>query len=151
MKRVILSLFILSFIVVVVEVGYAQDATNKLGISMKQGLVLSWKEARVKNLTTFEVAKTKPVESWGKWNALWSGWTLDAGFAYDAATIDTGALLIGREFGTLGKYFPIDFPLKDKITITIYPVGLYVDNLWDKPTWHGCSGGAIIKFTISLG
>ena len=146
MKRTAL---IVAAILLITGLAYAGTADD-MGITLKQGMVMDWSSARMKNLTTFEAAKTKPVPTWGKWNALWAGWTLDAGFAYDASAIDTVAVMIGREFGTLGDYFPIDFPLKDKISITIYPIGLYIDKIWDKAEWHGCSGGAIIKFKISI-
>ena len=122
------------------------------GITVKQGMLVKWKdpESGVANLSTVTIARTKSVEQWGKWNALWDGWTLDAGFAYDATSFDTGALLIGREFGTLGKYLPIEFPLADKIDITLYPVGVYVDNLFEHPTVQGASGVGIIKMSVSF-
>lgn len=127
------------------------ETVSGLNLSLKQGFLMNWNDGddvKLNNLSTFEVARTKPVESWGNWNALWEGWTLDAGFAYDAAAINTGALLIGREFGTLGKYLPIDFPLKDLLKITIYPIGVSATNLFHKPKWKACSGGAFVKFTI---
>jgi len=121
-----------------------------LNIALKQGALFTWKNQTVKNLTTFELAKTQEVESWGKWNILWAGWSLDCGFAYDASSISNGAILIGREFGTIGNYLPINFPLKDKITITLYPAGVYIDNIFDHPKSQGCSGGAIIKLSIKF-
>jgi hypothetical protein len=145
MKKLLLGLFF--SLSILIGTGYAQNVTATL----KQGFVIPWKDGHVKNLTTIETLRTKAVEGWGKWNMLVDGWTVDAGYAYDASTSDVGALLIGRQFGTLGKYLPfLDFPLADKITITIYPVGLYINNLKDKPQFNGCSGGAFIRLTIQF-
>lgn len=120
-------------------------------ITAKQGFVMRWDQAVVKNLTTFETIKTKKIDSWGNWNILWDGWSVDAGFAYDAIGVNTGAILLGRKFGTLADYVPLQFPLLDKLTITIYPVGLYINNLTDHPEIEGCSGGAIISVKIKFG
>ena len=119
-------------------------------ITLKQGFLYGYEDKAIKNLTTAEVAKTKAVESWGKWNALWEGWSLDVGFAYDGDTMNTGALLLGREFGTLGKYLPIDFPFKDTLVITIYPIGLRADDLFAKPDLQVCSGGAFLKASLKF-
>ena len=125
---------------------YAQD----LNLTFKQGALYSWKDSRTTNLTTVEIARTKVVDSWGKFNILWDGWSLDAGFNYDADVFNVGALLLGREFGTIGKYLPIDFPLKDKISITLYPIGLLADDLFNQPKFRGCSGAAILKIAVSI-
>jgi hypothetical protein len=129
----------------------AEEAPAGATITAKQGAVMKWDTQETKFLTTFETIRTKKIEKWGKWNALWAGWSVDAGFAYDSSSINTGAILLGREFGTLGDYLPLDFPLKKYISITIYPVGLYIDNIFDHPKTKGCSGGAIIKATIKFG
>jgi len=129
----------------------AEENPAPFTITAKQGFVMTWEDQTIKNLTTFETIKTKKMDSWGKWNALWEGWSVDAGFAYDANSLNVGALLIGREFGMLGNYLPISFPLKDAITITLYPVGIYVNDLVSHPKVKGCSGGAIIKATIKFG
>lgn len=135
-------------------VALADDAAISIPskINLKQGFLVKWKdpEGGLKNLTTLTLAETRPVSSWGKWNALWSGWTLDIGIAYDGAGINTGALLVGREFGVVGDYLPIDFPLKDKIKITLYPVGIYAEDITDHPAVQGASGVGVIKFDISF-
>lgn len=130
----------------------AQDESNSITITAKQGFVMTWEDATVKNLTTFETIRTKPVEGWGKWNAFVDGWLLDAGFAWDANTVDNGAVLLGRKFGTLGKYIPfLDFPLLNKVDITIYPLGIYINDLTHHPRIEGCSGGAIVRAEIKFG
>ena len=132
---------------------WAQEPED-FGLTAKQGALYSWKSKEFDNLTTFELAKTKPVEGWGMWNILWDGWSLDGGFGYDMQAIDKGALVLGREFGTLAKYLSIDFPLKDKLTITLYPIGIQAQgeegNIFKKPKFSACSGGAIVKVTIKL-
>ena len=130
----------------------AQQETSMVSITAKQGFVMTWNDATAKNLTTFETIRTRPVDGIGRWNALVEGWTLDAGFGWDANSTSNGALMLGRKFGTLGTYFPfLDFPLLGKLDITIYPFGLYIENLTDHPKLHGCSGGAIISATIKFG
>lgn len=129
---------------------FAEDA-DKLNITVKQGFIVNLSDSKLNNLTTIETVRTKPIESWGKWNALWDGWSLDAGAAYDAQSsgIDDVALLLGRNFGTLGKYLPLDFPLKDKITVTMYPIGLYIKNVQDGDReFDPCIGGAILRLDI---
>lgn len=151
MKKSFISFIVLLCLMVYIVPCFAEEASNPITITAKQGFVMTWDDPVVKNLTTFETIKTKKVESWGKWNMLWEGWSLDAGFAYDATGINTGALLIGRQFGTLADYLPLQFPLLNKISITIYPVGLYINDLTDHPRLKGCSGGAIIKAEIKFG
>ena len=120
-------------------------------VTLKQGFVMAWKDQVVKNMTCVQVVNTAPIPSWGKWNALLDGWTVDVGWAYDGASINNGAVLLGRSFGTLGKYLPfIQFPLIDKIDITLYPIGLYVENFTSHPSVKGCSGGAFIKATVKF-
>jgi len=119
-------------------------------MTVKQGFLYGFKDREIKNLTTLEVIKTKQIEGLGNWNILIDGWTLDVGFAYTGESLNTGALLLGRELGTLGKYIPIDFPLKDSIIITIYPIGLRADDLFANPDFQGCSGGAFIKMTLEF-
>jgi hypothetical protein len=134
------------------EPAFAEGESKPVTITAKEGFVMTWDNPVMKNLVTFETVRTKEVDSWGQWNALTAGWSIDAGFAFDAKTINTGALLIGRQFGTLADYLPfLDYPLLNKISITIYPVGLYIENLTDHPKFKGCSGGAIIKAEIKFG
>lgn len=151
MKKFILVVLIGLFVFPVVA--YSQPAVvedNAPNIVVKQGFLYGYSDHAIKNLTAIEVAKTRPVDSFGKWNILFDGWSLDAGFAYTGSTLNTAALLLGREFGTLGKYLPIDFPLKDKITITIYPVALRADDLFAHPKFQVASGGGFIKLGIQF-
>ena len=153
MKKFILTLCVLFGIVLVLFLGAvarAEEVANPITVNVKQGFVMTWNDARVKNLTTFETIKTKKVESWGKWNALYEGWSIDAGFTYDATGMNTGAILLGRQFGTLADYLPLDFPLLKKVTVTIYPVGLYIEDLTDHPRLKGCSGGAFINLELKF-
>lgn len=119
-------------------------------IEMKQGAILKWEDNKLENLTTVTIAETQAVESFGRWNAAFEGWTVDLGIAYDAGTLDTVALLLGRKLGNLDKYLPIAFPLKDKLEVTIYPIGVYADDVFDDMTVSGASGVGIIKFDITF-
>lgn len=121
-------------------------------IEMKQGFLVKWDEPEggVENLTTVTIAKTKPIESLGDKNVWLDGWTLDLGIAYDAASFDTVALLVGRDFGTIGKYLPIDFPLKDKLELSVYPIGIFVEDVFGDSSIHGASGLGIVKFDVQF-
>ena len=122
-------------------------------VTLKQGALLRWDSEEggaVENLSTVTLARTKPIESLGKWNALWDGLTLDAGFSYDAQTFDSVAILIGRDFGTLGKYLPIEFPYSDRIQITLYPFGIIVDDPTSSFDVSGASGIGIVKFEVGF-
>lgn len=145
MRKVITVWLIAICFVMLSSVSYAD-----LDITLKQGVVYTWNANEVNNLTTFTVAKTKPIDSFGKWNILWEGWSIDAGFAYDADSFNTVGLLLGRELGVIGKYLPIDFPLKDKLEITIYPIGILVQEPFDGFETKTCSGGAIVKFNVKF-
>lgn len=153
MRKWFLSLAVLAWVMSVGGVALADDGLEIPGaIEMKQGMLVKWDspEGGVDNLTTVTIARTTSLESFGRWNALWDGWTLDFGFAYDANQFNTAALLVGRDFGTLGKYLPIAFPLKDQIEITIYPLGIFADDVFDNPSVHGASGVGVINFEVKF-
>lgn len=122
------------------------------GVALKQTFVGAWQDGRVRNATVGEFIKTGPVEGWPNWaNALIDGWSIDAGPAYDASNLNNGVGLLGREVGTLGKYLKfLKFPFADKLTITIYPIGVLATDLLSKPKWDGCYGVGYIKATIKI-
>ncbi len=121
-------------------------------LTLKQGFLIRWDavEGELDNISMVTLARTKPVESIGDWNILLDGWMLDAGVAYDAGSFNTVALLVGREFGTLGKYLPIEFPLKDKLKITIYPFGVILDDPFTDAEISGASGVGIINIGMTF-
>ena len=147
-----LALFVLCFLVC--GNVYADE------LNFKQGVVYEWSTSNVNTMTYFEIARSKPIEGAGKWNMLLDGWTLDGGVdsneVFDALAegrfreINSCAFVLGRKLGTLGDYLPIDFPLKDKMIITLYPMGLYIVDIWDNPNVSGCSGGAIFKIGFTF-
>jgi hypothetical protein len=122
----------------------AQAEENTFNLTFKQGLLYYYNVQQVKNISCLELAKTKPVDTWGNWNALWEGWSLDGAVSYDAIGVKSAALLIGRNFGTLGKYLPLDFPLADKFTVTLYPFGIAMNNPFDEPEIEFVSGLAYL-------
>ena len=144
--KMVLFLTVLCFGLMIPWTVKAQD----FNIDLHQGFLLMWEDQSLKNLTCVDLAKTKPVEGWGKWNALWDGWILSAGWAYDSSTLDSAALLIGRDFGVLGKYLPIAYPLADKLTISIYPIGIYATGIFYHMKVQGASGGAIVKLGLKF-
>jgi hypothetical protein len=75
--------------------------------------------------------------------------SVDAGLAYDSTGVNTGAVLLGWRFGNLlSRWF--DIPFKDAFKLTIYPVGLYIQNLTDNPKASGCSGIAMFSAEIKF-
>ena len=130
---------------------HADDLTLPDGITIKQGMLVKWDDPDlgVKNLSTVTIAQTHALESFGDWNMLWDGWSVDVGMAWDANSFNTAALLLGRDVGTIGKYLPIDFPLKDKLKITVYPLGIFAEDVFDHPSVHGASGVAFIKLDVT--
>ncbi len=141
MKRLI-GIALIVFIFMLSGVAMADEAK----VTLKQGGVYLWQDGQYKNTTTATIIKTSPIDSLGVWNALLDGWTIDGGVAYEDETITDGVLELGREVGTLGKYLPwLIFPFKDKIAITICPVGLYVEDALNQPKIQGCSGFGYIK------
>jgi len=150
MKRFLISIFLIGLLVVS---GCAKEAVAQEdeGLVLKQTALYTWKDTEYKNSTVVTLAKTKSVEGWPTWaNALVDGWILDAGIGYEDSTIRDGVVLAGREFGTLGKYLPIDFPLKDKINITLYVAGVYIDDVFNAPKTQGVSGVGYIQAKLKF-
>lgn len=140
---------VLAFLALALSVWAGFARADELNINLKQGFVYSWKDNQTKALTTFEIAQTKPIEGWGKWNALIDGWSIDAGGAYDTEVFN-GVVLLGRDFGTIGKYLPINFPLKDKLSITLYPIGVYMKDIFNNPKTTLASGVGIVKVSLKF-
>jgi len=141
MKRVAL------FVVALMLVGSLAWAEE---IDLKQGFLMTWEDQSFKNITVVKVAETTPVEGWGKWNALWAGWTLESGWAYDASDLTSVALMIGRKLGTVQDYLPIKVPLADKLDITVYPIGMYATSIFDHLQVQGASGGSLVKIGLKF-
>ena len=122
------------------------------GIIVKQGLIYTWHDGQAKNVTTATVVRTQPIDSAPKWvNMLVDGWVFDAGAAYEDETIKDGTLLVGREYGTLGKYIPwLIFPFKNRIQLSIYLGGVYLPDVVHHIAPKGCSGLGYIKGTLKF-
>ena len=149
MKRVLIAVFLLLW-------GGVAFADNPIGIpnlSIKQGAIIEWggKGTGLKNLSTVSILETRANPNWKPWvNALWSGNTIDVGFAYDATSFNTGAVLLGREFGTLGDYLPINYPLANVLKITLYPIGVYAEDIWNSHQAKVCSGVSVLKLSVTF-
>ena len=146
---------LLVMVMVLMFAGLAQ--AEGFNIELKQGALVCFDskssdnaDYKFRNASTFTIARTRKVESWGQWNALWEGWTLDGALAYDSDELDTVALLVGRKLGVIGDYIPIDFPLDDMLSITVYPIGIYAEGLQDGADLGLCVGGAIIEAKITF-
>jgi hypothetical protein len=136
--------------------GVALADDNPIGIpslSVKQGAIIEWgaKGTGLKNLSTVTILETRANPNWKPLvNALWSGNTIDVGFAYDATSFNTGAILLGREFGTLGDYLPINYPLAKVLKITLYPIGIYAEDIWNSHQVKVCSGVSVLKLSVTF-
>jgi hypothetical protein len=122
------------------------------GITLKQGVIKPWKVDNVYNMTTVTVIRGKPMESFPTWlNACIDGTIVDAGWAYDMSTLNSGAIMVGREFGTLGKYVKfLDFPLMNKVNISIYYAGLYAEDLFHELKTQGASGAGYFQAEVKF-
>jgi hypothetical protein len=129
--------------------GISKVMASDDGITLKQGAIYPWKNCELKNQTMVKWINTKPIEFAPNWiNALVDGWEIDPGWAYDNSTLNSGSLMLGREIGTLGKYVKfLEFPLLDKITITIQPIGLYAEDLFHKLKTQGATGVTYFSIT----
>lgn len=121
------------------------------GLEVHQGFILPWDnvDSGFMNMSAVTVLKTHADPSFGKWNAVWDGWSIDAVWAFDAGTSSAG-LMVGRKLGTLGNYLPIDYPLANLVEINLYPFGILVDRPFDDPDVSGASGASVIKFDVSF-
>ena len=137
---------------------YGAEATSDtaaMTITVKQALLFVPSDGMTKQFTSFETIKTdvSQVPNWPKWGkALYDGWSVDVGFAYDDTNIlRDGAIALGRKLGTLEDYTPLKFPLLKIISITLYPVGAYIENIWKDPKVKFGFGGAYIKAEVKFG
>ena len=151
MKRLFMALAICLMIAGLTfaqETTTTEEETSIFKIDLKQGLIKPYKGGKIQHLTTFATMQTTKIDSWGKWNVLWDGWVVDAGFSYSSGNLDNVAVLLGREFGTLGKYLPIDFPLAKYVKITIYPIGSRINDPFNEFKEDKVYGLAYIKGEI---
>lgn len=138
----------------VMPLAKAQD--NPLAIpdefTAKQGMLIAWSDQHIQNATMFEAAKTKECESWPKWaNALWNGWTIDVGFAYDASSADNAVIGISRTVGTLANYLPIDFSILKKFTVSITPLAIEARHFTgDTIEFDGATGGSYAQASLKF-
>ena len=117
----------------------------------KQGMLMLWSDQHLQHSTTFEAAYTEACPSWPKWaNALWSGWTIDVGFAYDASSADNAVLGISRTVGTLKDYLPIKFPILEKFKISITPLTLEARHFTTDLDWDGATGGSYANVSVKF-
>lgn len=145
MKKIFIVLFVLFCFVGMV-------IAEETGIVLKQSAFFTYNDMERKNATTVTALKTSPIESAPKWvNMIVDGWVFDAGVAYEDNTIKDAVVLMGREFGTLGKYVPwLIFPFKDKIAISIYPIGAYLPDIAHTFRPEKCFGLGYIKGTLKF-
>lgn len=145
MRKVIALVAIISLCFVGMAI--AEDSE---GITIKQEVFYTWNDLAAKNATTVTIIKGKPVDSFPKWaNMLIDGTVIDAGAAYEDDTIRDAVILIGREFGSLGKYVPwLVFPFKDRIDLSIHYAGIYLPNVAEELNPEGCSGLGYIKGSL---
>jgi hypothetical protein len=144
MRKLMLVLLGLLFIG---HMSYAED----YGLTLKQGGLYLYEDGVFRNFTCAEIARTTANPNWDKWvNAIWSGWTAEGGVAYDASSINTLAIMVGRKIGTLGDYLPINYPLLDKVDISVYPIGVACSDIGGKPQFQAASGAAIIKLDVKF-
>lgn len=115
----------------------------------KQGMLMLWSDGHLQNSTTFEAAYTEAYPSWPKIvNAIWSGWTIDVGFAYDAGSADNAVLAISRTVGTLQDYLPIKFPILSKFKVSITPLAVEAKHFTSDIDWDGASGGSYAQVGV---
>jgi len=139
MKRIVIALCLVLALVIPTM---AQDNTSDSildpsistgEVTLKQGFIGIYGEQGIKKMTIAELYHTKKIDSWGKWNALYDGWSIDAGVGYnDLKEIEDAAVVLGRRLGVIADYFPIDFPFDKRIKITLYPIGLYFKDVRNK-------------------
>ena len=132
---------------------YADIASVTLpsSVEIKQGFLVKWSDSSggMLNLSTVTIARTQPWDKLGWANILWDGNTIDLGAAYDGTGLHTGAILLGREFGTIGKYLPVQFPLADRLSLTLYPIGIYSEDPMNNLRPKMASGAGIIKLSVN--
>lgn len=139
-------------LVAIISLCFVGMATAETDIVIKQELLYTWEDLDAKNATTATAIKATAVEGWPTWvNMIVDGTVIDVGVAYEDETIKDGVVLVGKEFGTLGKYLPwLIFPFKDRIEISLHYVGIYLPDVLNKFDPEPCSGVGYLKGTFSF-
>lgn len=144
------KLFLVVLFALYATICHAQVTTLADGLTAKQAVINT--DSKVKNLTAFTVISIDDTKDFGKLNWLIKGWSIDAGPSYDAMNaIDGGAVMLGKNINGLLSYLPVNFWLKDKLELTIYPSGDFVSWEDGKVKHHFAWGGAYISGTIKFG
>ena len=133
---------------------HAQVVTLLDGLTAKQAFINT--DSKVKNLTSFTIISTDDTKDYGKLNILLHGWSIDVGPSYDALdAIDGGAVMLGKNLNQLFQMLPVNFWLKDKLDLTLYPAGDFIsrDNGINGAglRHHFAYGAAVISATVKFG
>ena len=146
-KLILIALFALG-----TTICHAQVIGLTDGLTAKQAVINLTRDSKVKNLTAFTLISTDDTKDYGKLNILLHGWSLDAGVGYDALNNpDGGAAMLGKNVNDLLSYLPVNFWLKDKLNLTVYPAGDFVSKIGGKIRHQYTWGGAYISATIKFG
>ena len=149
--KIFVAAFMLGATIMIAGMVYAQAVPSILdGLTAKQAVINT--DSKVKNLTAFTIISTDDTKDYGKLNFLLHGWSLDAGPSYDALNaIDGGAGMIGKNVNDLLSYLPVNFWLKDKLNLTVYPAGDFISKSGGKIIHHFAWGGAYVSLTVKFG
>jgi len=117
-------------------------------LSAKQGMVMTFK-GQLQNTTTVEMIKTREIAGAPKWvNALWTGNSIDGGFAYDADSADNAVIVVSRHINNWADYLPVTVPDAIKAFDISANLGVEARDFTTKVNWTGVSGFSYLKASI---
>ncbi len=119
-------------------------------LSAKQGMVMTFK-GQLQNTTTVEMLKTREIEGAPKLvNALWTGLSIDGGFAYDASSADNAVIVVSRHINNWADYLPVTVPDAIKAFDISANLGVEARDFTTKVSWAGCGGFSYLKANIKF-
>ena len=119
-------------------------------LSAKQGMVMTFK-GQLQNTTTVEMIKTREIVGAPKLvNALWTGLSIDGGFAYDADSADNAVIVLSRHINNWADYLPLIVPDAIKAFDISANIGVEARDFTTNVNWTGVGGFSYLKASIKF-
>ena len=124
-------------------------------IVIKQHVIYTLDNFEAKNVTAVTIGRTDATKGILATSPDWvkmiiDGWNLEVGVAYEDTEVGDGAVLLTRDFGTLGEYVPwLIFPFKDRIHLS-FDVGAYLPGIQHSFDPEMAAGAGWLKGSLDI-
>lgn len=149
-KKMKMAILVVALMLMASVVMAQSPITIPSELSAKQGMVMTFK-GQLQNTTTVEMLKTKEIVGAPKLvNALWTGLSIDGGFAYDADSADNAVIVISRHINNWADYLPVTVPDAIKAFDISANLGVEARDFTTKVNWTGVSGFSYLRAQIKF-